>query len=437
LKRLLSIVIVALFVLGLAATAFAIHAEIPDETQAVVAKGASQITLGGNIRTRGEFNNNVTDFNSDADDRAAFYDQRLRLNVTAQVTANVTGYMSWENEYKWGQGGSTATGWYNQGNKRRGTAETLEGWILYKGDMLGLKVGHMPLALGNKLFFDHTKYGDDAIVVFADPAPGLHVAGLTIKIEDGANGNAVDQDAYVLLAAYTAENFGVSADVTNVKAGKQSSYATILEGLAGAPDGTGKVNLYNVGVRGNVSLGMVNLKADVEMQFGTLFTDDDTYETDLAGNAIMVGADAKLGGVNVGLEIGRGTGQEENESDATFFVTSLNSGVDYIGFVADTRAAIPGNPKGAGISNLTYVKLTAAAPVTDAVSLNGALLWMTLTEEVANEDAVGTEIDAKMTYKMARNLNYWIEGGYLMAGDAYGNDVDDAYAIRHGIELSF
>ena len=40
-------------VLGLAATAFAIHAEIPAETQAVVSAANIQITLGGEIRTRG------------------------------------------------------------------------------------------------------------------------------------------------------------------------------------------------------------------------------------------------------------------------------------------------------------------------------------------------------------------------------------------------
>jgi len=40
-----------LFVLSFAASAFAIHAEIPAESQAVVGKGTTQITLGGELST--------------------------------------------------------------------------------------------------------------------------------------------------------------------------------------------------------------------------------------------------------------------------------------------------------------------------------------------------------------------------------------------------
>ena len=51
--------------------------------------------------------------------------------------------------------------------------------------------------------------------------------------------------------------------------------------------------------------------------------------------------------------------------------------------------------------------------------------------------------DGKLTYKIDRNLVYWVEGGYLFAGDAVkaiansATSDDDAYAVRHGIELSF
>ncbi|MDP3260151.1 MAG: hypothetical protein Q8M34_06160, partial [Thermodesulfovibrionales bacterium] len=58
-KKYLALVLGVLFTLGFAASAFAIHAEIPAETQAVVAKGTSQITLGGELRFRGELRNNT------------------------------------------------------------------------------------------------------------------------------------------------------------------------------------------------------------------------------------------------------------------------------------------------------------------------------------------------------------------------------------------
>ncbi len=49
------------------------------------------------------------------------------------------------------------------GNYTWGTANAMQGslrinqaWILYTYKMAGLKVGHMPLALGKKIFFDYT-----------------------------------------------------------------------------------------------------------------------------------------------------------------------------------------------------------------------------------------------------------------------------------------
>ena len=90
-KKYLAIILGAVFVLGFAASAFAIHAEIPAETQAVVAKGATQISIGGDIRMRGEMTGNTTDFNKDTPDHKEFYNGRVRLSVDAKVTPNTEG----------------------------------------------------------------------------------------------------------------------------------------------------------------------------------------------------------------------------------------------------------------------------------------------------------------------------------------------------------
>ena len=77
-KKYLAILLGAVFVLGFAASAFAIHAEIPAETQAVVSKGATQINIGGDLRFRGEMTQNTGDLNSDkADVRIAAYQDLL------------------------------------------------------------------------------------------------------------------------------------------------------------------------------------------------------------------------------------------------------------------------------------------------------------------------------------------------------------------------
>ncbi|HMK42917.1 MAG TPA: hypothetical protein VK445_02140, partial [Dissulfurispiraceae bacterium] len=92
-KKYTSILLSLVLVLGFAASAFAIHAEIPLDTQSVVAKGSTQITIDGDLRFRGRILGNTQDFNKDTQSIGdnSMYDSRVRLGVTAQVTPNTLG----------------------------------------------------------------------------------------------------------------------------------------------------------------------------------------------------------------------------------------------------------------------------------------------------------------------------------------------------------
>src|SRR4030066_2142394 len=83
LKKYLALILGVLFVLSFAASAFAIHAEIPAETQAIVAKGSTQITLGGELRTRGWYRDNLEGGLGVSTQSQAWWDQRVRLNIEA------------------------------------------------------------------------------------------------------------------------------------------------------------------------------------------------------------------------------------------------------------------------------------------------------------------------------------------------------------------
>jgi hypothetical protein len=449
LRRFIAVVISTLFVLGLAATAFAIHAEIPAETQSVVAKGATQIMLGGSVRVRGELRD--IDFDSDtATD--AYYDERVRLSVDAKVTDNVQGFIMLESGtstndvYTWGKptpGGATgiySTGTGGGGNVKPTDITLLEGWILYTSGPAGLKVGHMPLALGNNLFFNHTKFGDDAIVVFVNPVPELHLAALAIKFEEGSTGvpgtgNAQDQDGYVALAAYKGAGFNLSGDVTWVNLNGGSTFVL-------SPG-----DVVNIGVRGDVGVVEgLNLYGDVEFQTGK-FLKDTAGELDVKGYAFQVGAKLAVSGVNLGAEFGLGSG-DDNAGDADFdlYITSLGSHLNVPNaYVYGYRVLTAAGATNTGISNTTYVRVNAGTNITDALSAEAKVFWLQATEDVslrggAPDNALGWEVDGTIKYKVARNLLYWVEGGYLIAGDAYNDaagEADDAYAVRHGIELTF
>jgi hypothetical protein len=434
LKRFIAVVISALFVLGFAATAFAIHAEIPAETQAVFAKGTTMVSLHGAIRIRGEYRSNTTDFNDDMGDNFAAYDERVRFGFSAKPADNAEAYLLLESNYYWGtgtgDGPDSAQGVYAPGtsDSKRGDFMILEGWVLYKMDTVGIKVGHMPLALGNKLFFEHIVGGDDAVVIFADPSKQLHLGLLTAKFAEGTNTLNDDADAYVGLFVYKADNFGVSGDVTYV------NDKTIADGL----------HFWNIGLRGDIKAGDFSLKGDVELQTGSA-EDGVALGTDLdfSGYAVLIGADYNFGNTKIGAEFATGSGDDNTDNDYEEFVTSL-SNVQHFTYVYDYRAiGACGGIAGVstdlnnGLCNTTYLKGYIDSKISDNLSLYAALYWLQATEDVLGEDEIGAELDAKVSYKLARNLNYWVEGGYLFAGDLYGTNADNAFAVRHGIELTF
>ena len=57
--------------------------------------------------------------------------------------------------------------------------------------------------------------------------------------------------------------------------------------------------------------------------------------------------------------------------------------------------------------------------------------------DAKNNDALGTEIDLKMTYSLMKNLNLDVVAAYLFAGDATYVGANDKDAYEVGTRLSF
>ncbi len=208
-----------MFVLGFAASSFAIHAEIPAETQAVVGTGLTQITIGGEIRVRGLYQSNAVNFDSNVTDTGdvAKYDERVRLQVEAKVTPNTTGLIQIEagndtgtsqDITNWGSEPSGATGTLKFSNGKQNSMKVLQAWILHQGTGLLsvpalVKVGHMPIQIGpNGLFYEHTKFGDDAILFGVDPVKGMHLILGTVKLTENSTSLNDDVNAYTFIGSY-------------------------------------------------------------------------------------------------------------------------------------------------------------------------------------------------------------------------------------------
>jgi hypothetical protein len=465
-KKYLALVLGVIFTLGFAASAFAIHAEIPAETQAVVAKGATQITLGGELRFRGEYKH-ATDLNQstiveNADDSDAAYDGRVRIRIQADVSKNTMGVIHLEtgsgttDVYAWGTTGEAAGVYRQVGGGKKGTLDVLEAWILHKGSGLlgipaGLKVGHMPLALGNNIFFNRTKFGDDAIVLFFDPTKELHIGLLTIKLMENTSGITDDATAYVALLAYKGNGFNLNADYTRVD--DQRNHITtngVANGGTAMGAGDNGTQLNNIGLRADVTFGNLNVMADVEMQSGKSDYAGSLADIKHKGRAYVVGAKYKLDPATLSLGYGVGSGDNDSaDLDNNVFVTAVPN-TQNMTYVYDYRVVGATGLTNTGIANTTYVKAGVAANLTKDLSadLNYYVLRATkansgtaingLTTHLSKK--IGSEIDAKITYKIDKNLVYFVEGGYLWTGAFYDSATivaDDVYAVRHGITLSF
>jgi hypothetical protein len=490
-----------LFVLGFAASAFAIHAEIPAETSAIVVKGDSTLTLSGELRFRGEIRE--TDFNDDTSMHSN-YDGRVRIGLDVKVAPNATGFVQLEtgtddcesdfaagedvscngdttDTYLWGQPSNRSSGGvYRNGNTKRGDLRLLQAWINYKPmDMLGVKVGHMPLALGNKIFFNHTKFGDDAIVVYADPNKNLHIAALTIKLSEDNPGSYDDADAYVGLATYKGGIFNVGGNITYLV--DQTINGTTID----------NVDLTNFGVNGDVKVGPVTIWADAEIQSGkinqknslvpfTFFGCDGISDCDISATAFTGGIKVPLGPIMLAVDGGQGSGDSDGsdptktpDDDFEMFVTALGShgNAPLYTYVYDYRLAGASGSSQNGIANTTFAAVRASGKATKNISWKAQLVFLSATEDTSvcpscatgqfrnpitglteTSDELGFEVDASITIQLAKGLKYWIEGGFLSAGDAYRyngpivpvvapfgteEDPDAAYAVRNGIALNF
>jgi len=489
-KKLFILMLSVVALLAFTVSAYALHG-VKDQfefTPQIVKSKKAQITFDGHIRIRGRMGDNYTDFRdtkSDGtmDDSFERYDQRIRLGVNAVVSPNSMGHLELENgsdtgdTTTWGNyTASGAKGIYNEGNSKTGALYIRQAYIAHQGTdfgmLTGFKAGHMLLALGDGWFFDHSQYGDDAIVAWMQPQDGMEISLITIKFNEGqgdagtgaaANAISDDANAYVLTFAGDLGPAKVSADITYVD---DNDF-----GNTGSPNNK-SADLYNFGVRGAFAAGPVNINADVEIQTGSL----DHYKTtgadmDLSGYAVVIGADTKIGDASVWAKFGIGSGDDIDTNDEyEGFINSRSDGQQFT-YLYDqfARTAANGGPSTnpasssaygnasvTGIANTTFIGVGATANATPDVKVEGGLYWLQATEAVAKNTAagctasctsdekdIGVELDGRVTYQLDSNLVWYAEGGYLWAGDFYKNvtadnqSPDDAFQVRHGIILTF
>jgi hypothetical protein len=521
-----------MLVLGCAAMAFAVPADIPADTKAAVAKGGVQVTIFGDLRFRGSLLVNTRDFNSNllagtanGNNEVAIMQSRVRLGFDIAANANTTGRILLEasngangDNNLWGSGPSAATSgiggasFLPMGDSKRDSMMVLEAWLQHKGNGLFgvpsyIKIGHMPVKLSpNGLFYSHTRFNDDALIVGIEPVKGWNAHLAWVKQAEGA-GTAVattftgsvgpnltfsqgsdrknnDMDTYTFITTYDInKDSQIGLDVTYALA------QNALSNTNPAGNYAYDANLWNFGINGKTRIAGLGLALDMAFQTGKVKDMGlNVEDLKIGGWAARFDADYKFAPVTVKFAAGYGSGDAGDKINAlgqrvknkTFFTTQDN--IQHLPtFVYEYFTPNAANSAYAGLQNTWYLSVGANADITkelygeinltylravkaanNIVNVNGGSFVSNVYgfagagsdgvantgQAIAGSKSLGWEVDATMKYKIDKNLTYYVEAGYLFAGNFFqavtGKNAagafinpDDAYAVRHGIQLSF
>jgi hypothetical protein len=464
-RKLLIVLMAVIATFALVATGFAAHMTEGgfEYTPEIVKAKKSSINLSGSIRMRGYYYDDM-DFSDAAanNDAKAQYDHRIRLKVDATVSPNTMGVLELETtndpgnpqsaDYVWGTSGALNKGAYDtgtSGNSKGTELNIRQAYIAHQGSgllgvMSGMKVGHQLIKLGNGMFINHSDFGDDAIILWTTPADGMELSFTAAKFSEnsgigGAIGNSSDSDFYSLGISGTMDPVNYSADLSFLN----DSVAT-------------DIDLWNLGIRGDMDLSGIKVSADFGIQFGEAQASETggigTPDVDFEGWAIVIGADTKISDFNAHAEFSYGSGDDMATPEYEGYVTSLASGQRST-FIADYRTTGAGttitggiNCGQCGVNNAWYINVGGSMNATPDMKIAADLYYLGVSEEymapLFTDDDMGVELDAKVTYQIDNNLVWYAEGGILFAGDFYKNrtagaDVADPWGVRHGIILSF
>ena len=459
-RKYFAVLLAVLLILSFAVTAFA-----EDKTE---------ITIGGKILVRGWYFDNVTGISGSnvlpVDGHSGtVYSTNVNIIVDAKVADNIRGMV----ELETAKGGSANSGLFYWGDAARGydskpNADILvrSAWIQYTGAGLGLptgiKIGHMPISIGEKQFLNNERFGDDAILVWIDPTKELHIAAGTVKLNEGdVFEHSDDLNGYVLLATYML-NKDNTLGANWVWAHSDGNCPS-----AGSGVNVDDLNFNNAGIHANGKVMGLSYAAEADWQFGKAKGLEGEPDLKAKGWAVFAKVGYQLDPVNLRASFAMGSGDDDAEDEdckefqtlqgpaygATARLVHYTQIYERTVTTAAAKAILTttpgGNTTNTGIANTTYYNLGAdVAPMKElSISLDGFLLNATETgawkDIVGNSvsDEIGWEIDSKISYKLAKNLTYFIEAGIFKPGDfykdAFGADDKTVTQAVHGLALTF
>ena len=204
---------------------------------------------------------------------------------------------------------------------------------------------------------------------------------------------------------------------------------------------------YVVDVYGMGKAGPVDIKAEVVAGAGK-----NEYtakaDQDVTGFGAYAGATMPVGPVTLGVEGAYVSGDDPSTTDeneggfASDYQSPFNSivlfnNLDYNGY--QNESVTGPAPSDSGMKNAWGTKLSCSLAPMQGLTLYGAVLYAARLEDVSatkQADPLGTEVDVVATYAITPNVSWTVGGGYVVAGDFYG-DVDNPWGAMSAFTVKF
>jgi len=422
---------------------------------------AADVTLGGSVELRSRMFDDL-DLNSKADDNDRYTQERVRLDVNVK-SDNVKGKVQIENDWdNWGRleapqatesvivPGKTYNETDSKTYKNAGRLTLREAWMDFKlpGTPVNVKAGHQLLSLGHGWFFRDMKYGSDAWLITSASESNL-LGFVDIKVDERELAKSDDKDAYVILDSYKINDSNTAGfDYTRVLT---RDYLYKVNTTDTTYTSSGKNDtLDNLGLNYTGKVGPVALKAEVDLQMGSKEGAAGAADVDYKGNQFVIQASMPMDALTLNATIAKGSGQDTSK-DNTLFQTIMDKDAHYT-VVYEYALTTAAGAKNTGFANTQAINIGAGYKVSD--SLNVSLdLWLLSASEKTNvatkinsaatagakSDKVGTEVDARLNWKLYDNLTWNWVAGYFIPGDVYKGRVgvntvgEDAATVIQGV----
>ena len=379
--------------------------------------------FGGYWRTRAFMQKGFSGEDSGVFDEAqdlTRVDTRTRLYYTAKFSDNFKFVNKFEFDAVWGD-----TGYGDIGTD--GVAvEVKHSYADFGLGNWNFKLGAQGVALARGFLFDDDFAG--AVVTYN--AENFSIPFIWVKAVEGGSGkdaNDQDLDYYGLAPSF---NLGESATIKPT-----FLYVTQEDDGTLAGDDT---SIYYIGADLDAKLGPASV------WLSAYFANGESGDADISGWLAAGGGSMKMGPAGLHAQILYATGDDDlaDDDDEAFTPPPGNCyyWAEIMGYGTFDNQVSAGSPA-ATISNLMAFNIGATFNPTEKLTATIDLWNASLIEDDANgENALGTEIDLKFTYKLLPSLNLDVIGAYLLAGDATSADGDNdenPYEIGTRLSLSF